>query len=136
MSDPLAALSLLLTVFTVVFGLWQPTAVSVLKAKPERHRANRNDQIASASQALLMMICLVVVSACLTGIFLPRAFGIASHALKEGGDYDDLRTAFVAAESLLAALFLLTVSYVVRLTRLTLALRRSGEIDSDAWNGM
>lgn len=136
MSDPLAALSLLLTVFTVVFGLWQPTAASLLKAKPERHRANRNDQIAGAGHALLIMIGLVAVSACLTGIFMPRAFGVVSHALTEGGSYDDLRTAFVAAESVFAALFLLAVSYAVRLARLRRVLSRNGEIDPDAWNGM
>lgn len=136
MSDPLAALSLLLTVFTVVFGLWQPTAASLLKVKPERHRANRNDQIASTGQVLRMMFGLVVVSACLTGIFMPRAFGIVSDALTEGGSYDDLRTAFVAAESVFASLFLLAVSYAVRLARLRWALSRIGEIDPDAWNGM
>lgn len=136
MSDPLAALSLLLTVFTVVFALWQPTAVLLLKVKPERHRANRNDQIASAGQALLMMSGLAVVSVCLTGIFMPRAFDIVSHAMSEGGSYNDLQTAFVAAESVFAALSLLAVSYSVRLARLRWALSQNGEIDPDAWKGV
>ena len=69
----------------------------------------------AAQGADLMMISLVIVSACLTEIFMPRAFGILSHALTEGGNYDDLRTAFVAAEAVLATLFLLTVSCAVRL---------------------
>jgi len=132
MSDALSALSLLLTAFAVVFGLWQPKAASALQIRPERHRASRNGQIGEVRRALQLMAALMIFAGALAAIFGPRAWEILLHAVSTRGEYDDLRTAFVAAETMLAGLLILVIVYVVRLTRLLLKLRGAAEIDPDA----
>lgn len=132
MSDALSALSLLLTAFAVVFGLWQPTAASALRIRPERHRASRNGQIVEVCRALRLMAALMFVAGALTAIFGPRAWEILFHAISTRGEYSDLRTAFVAAETMLAGLLILVFIYVVRLAVLLLKLRGAAEIDPDA----
>jgi uncharacterized membrane protein YjgN (DUF898 family) len=132
MSDALSALSLLLTAFAVLFGLWQPTAASALGLRPERHRASRNGQIGEVWRAFCFMAALLIVAGALAGVFLPRAWEILFHAVNTRGRYDDLRTAFVAAETILLALLILVVIYVARLAKLLLKLRSANEIDPDA----
>ena len=132
MSDPLSAISLLLTVFTVVFGLWQPKAAAALAIKPQRYRASRNEQISAVAQAHNLMLALLTVSLAIGSVFMPRALTITSEALTQGGAYDDLKAVFLVAETLLLALFIAVGWYVARLRQLLAKLNSDAEIDPDA----
>lgn len=132
MSDSLAAISLLLTVFTVVFGLLQPKASAALAVKPQRYRKNRNEQISQVGQVRNLMSLLVVVAAVVGAIFLPRAIKIVLHAMTAGGAYSDLRAVFLVAEALLLALFVIVGWYVVRLWTFHAKLDAQADIDPDA----
>src|SRR5690348_14609929 len=117
MSDSLAAISLLLTVFTVVFSLWQPKASAALAITPQRYRSSRNEQVSTVAQARNLMLGLLAVSAAIGLVFMPRTLGIVCEALTEGGVYDDLKAAFLVAETLLVAAFIVVGWFVVRLWR-------------------
>jgi len=132
MSDSLSAISLLLTVFTVVFGLWQPKASAALAVTPQRYRKNRNEQILQVGQARNLMSVLLAVAIMVGTIFLPRAIGIVCQAITKGGEYDDLKAAFLVAEALLLSLFVTVGSYVVRLWIFHAKLEAQNDIDPDA----
>lgn len=132
MSDALSAISLLLTVFTVVFGLSQPKASAALALTPQRYRTSRNDQISQVGQARNLMSILFVVAFLVGAIFLPRAIGIVCQAVTKGGGYDDLKAVFLVAEALLLALFMIVGWYVVRLRIFYAKLDAPANIDPDA----
>ena len=132
MSDPLSAISLLLTVFTVVFGLWQPKASGALAIKPQRYRKSRNEQIRQVAQARNLMTVLLAVASVVAAIFLPRAIEIICEAVSKGGEYDDLKAVFLVAETLLVGLFSAVSWYVLRLWSLHAKLDASADIDPDA----
>lgn len=130
MSDALSALSLLLAAFTVLFGLWQPTASAALALKPKRSRLSRDDQVNQVGDARWRMRALLVISLLVAGLFAPRAGSIVLHALTVGGTFDDLRAAFVVAEAFLLALFGLVLATVVRLGRLYRRLDSKADINT------
>ncbi len=132
MSDSLSAISLLLTAFTVVFGLWQPKASAALAVTAQRYRKNRNEQILQVGQARNLMSVLLAVAIMVGTIFLPRAIGIVCEAMTKGGEYDDLKAAFLVAEALLLSLFVIVGSYVVRLWIFHAKLEAQNDIDPDA----
>ncbi|MFC4257049.1 hypothetical protein GRI97_14005 [Altererythrobacter xixiisoli] len=131
MSDPLSAISLLLTIFTVVFGLWEPKASGALAIKPQRYRKSRNEQVRQVAQARNLMAVLLAVAVVVGAIFLPRAIGIVCKAVSKGGEYDDLKVVFLVAEALLIALFVAVGWYVVRLWSFHAKLDASADIDPD-----
>jgi hypothetical protein len=114
-SQPLSAISLLLTTFTVLFGLWHPVAKAALELTPERYRQNRNEQISDVKSALWRMGAMLVVVVLLALIFAKRALCIAFEAVTLGGQYDDQATAFVVAECLLICLVVIVGYLTLRL---------------------
>jgi hypothetical protein len=127
-ADPLAALSLLIAAFAVIFGLWQPTAAAALAMEPKRYRNIRNEQVAQAGNALWRMLTLAILALVVGLIFFQRACRIVVDACTIGGRYDDLATAFVVAEAIVLAIACLVGATAVRLSRLHARLDSPAEI--------
>lgn len=104
LANALSALSLMLGIVAVLFGMWQPIAAAALAIEPKRHRASRNGQITEIRSARLKMGLLAVISSIVAGVFFARSVGIVASAAMERGAYYDLSTALVVAEALMLAL--------------------------------
>jgi uncharacterized membrane protein len=127
-AQPLSAISLLLTTFTVLFGLWHPGAKAALELEPERYRDNRNEQISQVKTALYRMGAMIVVAVLLALIFAKRAVCIVWSAFTIGGTYDDQATAFVVAEGLLICLVLIVGYLTSRPLKRFRKFKSNGEI--------
>lgn len=116
----------------MLFGLRQPAAKEALSITPMPHRRSRGAQIERVGSALWRMVTLLFVSVVVAIIFAPRAACIGLTAITQGGQYDDLRTAVVAAELLMIGFFILVFSTVFRLLAFHTKLKSDATLEPDA----
>jgi hypothetical protein len=82
MTDLLSAASLLLTALTIIYGLWYPQMVEVLKIIPPTHKADRTKPYREVCHVIrTRALPLFVISGLLTFIFVPDASRIVRSSL-------------------------------------------------------
>jgi hypothetical protein len=110
MADLLAACSLLLTVFTILYSLWYPEILDASKRNVDLHAANRADDYKECRTVFLWKALPLAVGS--IGLFLlnlPVAYDILSYAIWQisvtpRAAYDAVQATFVAVAATLGFL--------------------------------
>jgi hypothetical protein len=110
MADLLAACSLLLTVFTILYSLWYAEILDASKRNIDLHAANRVDDYNECRRVFLSKtLPLAVGSITLFLLNLPVAYDILSYAVRQITEtprarYDAVQATFVAVAATLGLL--------------------------------
>ena len=117
MADALSALSLMLAAISVFVSMWHPSAVATLDMKVPDRISDAGPVRVAIDRIMTQYAMLTAASIAVALIFLPRAGEVALNALRVGGEFDDLRCAFVAAELLVSCLAILLIATSAKLMR-------------------